>query len=175
MKYHIIVLSFFMSISIVNAQEINKVDFNEKVQSLDSTIKTLYSIISGSEDKERNWELFKFLFKDDAEITLSINKSTENKTKYYLKVDEFINTYGKWLKENGLYAKETERAISTFRHMNSVSSTYQYNYYSGGSYQDMNRINLLKDNNRWYISNLKWNQKVSDLVAIKEFLPNKQN
>ena len=146
----------------INAQTTNEVNFNEKVQSLDSTIKTLYNIISGPENKERNWEQFKYLFSEDAEIILTITKSSGNKTKYYLKVDEYINTYEKWLNENGIYTKEIQRMISTFKHLNSVSSAYEYNYSDIGSYQGLNHVNLLKENNRWNISNLKWNQEIND-------------
>ena len=175
MKFKFVLL-FFIAINIASAQDINDINFDKKVQSLDTTVKTLYSIISGPENKERNWELFKFLFKEDAEITLTITESSsDNKKKYYLKIDEYINTYGKWLKENAIYTKETQRSISTFRHMNSVSSTYQYNYSNGINYQGLNYINLLKENNRWYISNLKWNQEVSDSNLLKEFLPKNQN
>lgn len=164
-----------VSTTVLFAQDLTKVSYDDKVQSLDSTIKTLYSIISGPKGKERNWELFKFLFKDDAEITISFGKSPGNNIKYYLKVDDYINTYGKWLKENGYYAKETNRTISTFRHMNHVSSAYQNNLTNKGTYQGLNSINLLKENNRWIISNLKWNHEVDDYEALKEYLPNSQN
>ncbi len=69
----ILILTFFIcSISFVNAQDDIKENYSEKVQSLDSTVKALYSIISGGKDLERNWELFKFLFKEDAEIILTL-------------------------------------------------------------------------------------------------------
>jgi len=78
MKFKFVLL-FFIAFNISSAQDINEVNFDEKVQSLDTTVKTLYSIISGPENKERNWELFKFLFKEDAEITLTITESSDNK------------------------------------------------------------------------------------------------
>ncbi len=44
-----------------------------------------------------------------------------------------------------------------------------------GTYQGLNSINLLKEDNRWIISNLKWNQEIDDYEALKEYLPNSQN
>ncbi len=169
MKYKLVLLSFIV-FKIVNAQDVKEISFNEKVKSLDNTIKTLYSIISGPENKDRNWELFKFLFKEDAEIKLTITGSSDNKIRYYLKVDDYINTYGKWLKQNGYYVKEAERIISTFQHMNSVSSTYEYSYSNGDRHRSLNYINLLKENNRWYISNLKWNQELGNPAQLQEYL-----
>lgn len=175
MKYILCLAIFLVSTTVLLAQDLSNASYDNKVQSLDSTIKTLYSIISGPKDKERNWQLFKFLFKDDAEITIFFGKSPGNGTKYYLKVDDYINTYGKWLEQNGYYAKETDRTISTFRHLNHVSSTYQNNLTNRGTYQGLNSINLVKEDNRWFISNLKWNQEVDDHEVLKEYLPNSQN
>ncbi len=97
MKKKIILLIFLASISLNYAQNNSEENFAEKVQSIDSSIKTLYSIISGEKDLDRNWDLFKYLFKDDAEITLNIKNAEDQKIKYYLTVDEYINSYGKWL------------------------------------------------------------------------------
>ena len=172
MKKLLILTFLICSISFVNTQDNNQENYSEKVQSLDSTVKALYSIISGGKNLEKNWELFKFLFKEDAEIILTLKNKEVGDTKYYLTVDEYINSYGKWLVKNGFYAKETERAISTFRHMNHVSSTYEYNNSTNDQkLKAVNSINLLKENNRWYISNIKWNQDIDDLKSLKEYFP----
>ena len=176
MKKKIILLIFLASFSINYAQNSAEQNFAEKVGSIDSTVKTLYSIISGEKDLDRNWGLFKYLFKDDAEITLNIKNAEDQKIKYYLTVDEYINSYGKWLISNGFFTKEVDRTISTFQHLNHVSSTYEYNNFdNNGNFTGVNSINLLKENNRWYISNLKWNQEFNDLNIIKEYLPISKN
>ena len=172
MKIKIILLIFVISISPINSQNKTEQNFAENVHSIDSTIETLYSIMSGEKDLERNWDLFKYLFKDNAEITLNIKNTENQKNKYYLTVDEFINSYGKWLVNNGFFAQESHRTISTFQHLNHVSSTYEYNNFdNNASFKGVNSINLVQENNRWYISNLKWNQEVNDLKIIKEYLP----
>lgn len=159
------------SISYGNAQEKNQENFIQNVQSLNSTVKTLYSIISGEKDVDRNWKLFKFLFKEDAEIILTIKNKNTGDRKYYLSIDDYIKSYGKWLFENGFYAKETERVISTFRHMNNLTSTYAYHYTdNNGIFKGVNSINLINENNRWYISNIKWNQETDELSRLNEYL-----
>lgn len=172
----IILFTIFLSINSINAQSKLDQDFNTKVNSLDQTVKTFYSIISGEKNEERNWDLFKFLFKEGAEITLNISSTKDQKKKYYLTIDEFISSYGKWLISNGFFASETNRSISTFQHLNYVSSTYEYNNYdNNGNFTSTNSINLVKENNRWYISNLKWNQKFNDYKIINEYLPVSEN
>ena len=176
MKKILTLLLLISGISLGNAQNSTPENFNEKVQSIDSTIKTLYSIISDGNGQERNWDLFKFLFKDDSEIILNLKDNQGQSIKFYLTVEQYINSYGKWLFKNGLYAKETARTTSSFRHMHSVSSTYEQILPNGkkGSSQ-VNYINLLNENNRWYISNLKWNQEVDDLKSITEYMPDSKD
>ncbi|MBT8395199.1 MAG: hypothetical protein HKO81_04030 [Flavobacteriaceae bacterium] len=172
MKNKIILILFLASISLLAAQNKPNQNYPSKVGSIDSTIKTLYSVISGDKDLERNWDLFKYLFKEDAEIILNIKNPDNLKHKNYLSIEEFIRSYGKWLETNGFFAKEMDRTISTYQHLNHVSSTYEYyNFDDNGSFTGVNSINLLKENNRWYISNLKWNQEVNDFKIIKEYLP----
>ncbi len=56
--------------------------------------------------------------------------------------------------------------------MNNVSSTYEYtNSTNDQKLKAVNSINLLNENNRWYISNIKWNQDFDDLISIKAYLP----
>ena len=43
-------------------------DYLEKVKTLDSTLKSLYAVISGEKGEARNWELMKYLFHPDAKL-----------------------------------------------------------------------------------------------------------
>ncbi len=66
-----------------------------KVQSLDSTISTLYSVISGEKGQERDWDLFKYLFHSDAKLIPS-GKNTEGIYRVrYLTPEDYINKSGK--------------------------------------------------------------------------------
>ncbi len=51
-----------------------------KVQSLDSTISTLYSVISGEKGQERDWDLFKYLFHSDAKLIPSGKMNLQQKS-----------------------------------------------------------------------------------------------
>ena len=158
----------------ITAQESIEINYSQKVQSLDSTIKTLYTIISGEKDKERDWELFKYLFKPNAEITLDVKNNEGNYEKYYLTVDEYINSSGKWLKKYSVFVTETNRVISTFRHMNHVKSSYESvsnRLTKNDLYSGVNNINLTNENNRWYISNLRCKQELEGKSIPKEYLP----
>ena len=64
MKKLLIVL--FLSTLGLSAQDTK--DYSEQVATLDSTIETLYAVISGDKGVERNWDLFRYLFYKDAKL-----------------------------------------------------------------------------------------------------------
>ena len=63
-KATILILVFLISSSLI-AQDNSYAD---QVKSLDSTIETLYAVISGEKGEKRDWKLFEFLFADQARL-----------------------------------------------------------------------------------------------------------
>ena len=103
-----IIIIVFVSLNL-NAQEkttekdsVKKSSIDSsKVKTLDSTIKTLYAVISGEKGIERNWDLFKFLFKSDAKLIPS-GKDNDGVYKVrYMSPEDYIKSSGDWLFENG--------------------------------------------------------------------------
>ena len=67
MKYFkIIAVLLFLVANQITAQE--KKDYSSKVTTIDSTVATLYSVISGDKEEARDWDLFKHLFRKDAKL-----------------------------------------------------------------------------------------------------------
>ena len=133
--------------------------YAEKVTSIDRTIKTLYSVISGEKGEERNWELFKYLFHEDAKLIPSGTNRQGVVGVRYMTKDQYIQTSGKWLLENGFFEKEIGRKTDQFGNMAQVFSTYE----SFKTKEDkepfmrgINSIQLLNDGKRWWIINIFW-------------------
>ena len=63
----------------------------EKVQSLDSTLETLYGVISGEKGEERNWELFLYLFKPEAKLIPSGKNKNSDKILNHLQQKQVKN------------------------------------------------------------------------------------
>lgn len=81
----------------------------DKVKTLDNTIETFYTVISGSKGEKRNWELFAYLFTEDAKLIPS-GKNRQGVNGYrYMSRDDHISSSGKWLEENGFFEKELHR------------------------------------------------------------------
>jgi hypothetical protein len=144
-----------------------------KVKTLDSTIKTLYKVISGEKGAERNWEQFKYLFKPGAKLIPS-GKDNEGVYKVrYMSPDDYIKSSNDWLVENGFFEKEIHRTVDTFGNITQVFSTYE----SFKSETDdkpfmrgINSIQLLNDGKRWWIINIYWTQETNENSIPKKYV-----
>ena len=148
--------------------------YEEKVETLDSTIKTLYSVISGEKAEPRDWELFKYLFKEDAKL-IPTRKSKEGDIGVvYWSPQKYIETAGKWLLENGFFEKEIHRETQTFGNITQIFSTYE-SYRSATDTEPfargINSIQLLNDGNRWWVINIFWMAEDEDYPIPDKFLP----
>lgn len=156
----------------LNAQEPK--DYSKNVATLDSTIETLYSVISGDKGFKRDWDLFKHLFHKDAKL-IPIGRSEDGKTvARYMTADDYIKTSGDWLMQNGFHELEINRIVETFGPMTHVYSTYE-------SYQNktdekpfmrgINSIQLMHDGLRWWIINIYWMQESEEHAIPEKYLP----
>ena len=139
--------------------------FIKKVKTLDSTIKTLYSVISGEKGVERNWELFKYLFKPDAKLIPSVKNGKGIYQLQYMSPDDYIKSSGNWLIENGFFEKEISRTVDSFGNMAQVFSAYEaFNSEADNEVllRGINSIQLLNDGERWWIVNIYWAQETNE-------------
>lgn len=150
-----------------------KNDYAKKVQSIDSTIETLYSVISGDKGVARNWELFKYLFHKDAKLIPSGTNPQGKTLARFLSPEQYINTSGKWLYENGFHEKEIGRTTERYGNIVHVFSTYE----SFRTLKDkepfmrgINSIQLLYDGDRWWILNVFWMAETPKNKIPKKYL-----
>lgn len=162
------VLLIFISVN-TSAQSNN---YAAKVKTLDSTIKTLYGVISGEKGEVRDWELFKFLFKPQAKLIPTGTNKQGIHVARYMTPQEYINTSGKWLVENGFFEKEVARSVHKFGNIAQVFTTYEAFKSESDTKPFMTGINsvqMLYDNNRWWIVNIYWQQASKRNPIPEEF------
>lgn len=163
----------FVSSIGLNAQEETK-DYAKHVATLDSTIETLYAVISGDAGVDRNWDLFKHLFYKDAKLIPTGKTKEGNHVARYMTPDDYINSSGKWLFENGFHEVEINRESHTFGNITQVFSTYE-SFKSKSDTQPfmrgINSIQLLNDGKRWWIINIYWMQESKENPIPEDYLP----
>ncbi len=144
------------------------------VQTLDSTIETLYGVISGEAGEKRDWELFKFLFTDDAQLIPSYKDENGKVTYLAMSPEGYIERSGSWLEENGFFEKEINRVVESFGQVTHIFSTYE-SYRSEKDEKPfargINSIQLMKSEDRWWIVNIYWTAESEDNPIPEKYLP----
>jgi len=169
----LIILMFFFVLSNVKAQDKNNT-YLEKVKTVDSIIETLYAVISGEIGEERDWDLMRFLFKPDAKLIPSGKNKEGVYQVRYMSPDDYVESSGKWLIENGFFEKEIHRTVHAFGNITQVFSTYE-SFHSEKDIspfmRGINSIQLLNDGTRWWIINIYWAQETEENPIPSEYLP----
>lgn len=133
--------------------------YGDKVATLDTTIHTLYSVISGDMGVERDWDLFRYLFKPGAHLIPSGKRPDGTVGLQVLTPDEYIERSGAFLVANGFHEQEIGRKTEQYGVITHIFSTYD----SRRTLADIepfargiNSIQLLNDGKRWWIINVFW-------------------
>ena len=114
-------LLLFLNFNLFSQEDLTTL--NKKT--IDETINTLYSVISGDKGVERDWDLFKSLFHPDAKLITSGPSQDGDFQAVYLSPDDYINRSGKWLYENGFHEREIHRVNDMFGNIAHIFSTYE--------------------------------------------------
>ena len=173
MRAYVILIFMILSNGMILAQD-QKQDYMAMVQTLDQTIETLYSVISGENGEARNWELFNFLFKPNAKLIPTGMSQQGVYGLRYMSPEDYIETSGKWLVDNGFFEKEINRKVDSFGNISQVFSTYE-SYRSETDdipfMRGINSIQLINDGKRWWIVNIYWAQETPDNPIPPDYLP----
>lgn len=149
-------------------------DYSEQVSSLDNIIETLYSVISGDKGVERDWDLFRHLFYEDARL-VPLGKNKEGKVKArYLSAEDYIQSSGEYLVNNGFIEEEIHRVTDGFGKITQVFSSYQAFKSSKDTkpfVRGINSIQLMNDGTRWWILNISWDSESEEQKIPARYLP----
>lgn len=156
MKTLLTLIAFLFTVSGAVAQEDK---YASHVQSLDTTLETLYAVISGEKGEKRDWELFKYLFAEDARLIPS-GKNQEGVYGFSTMTPAgYVERAGAYLEENGFFEKEISRKVDRYGNIVQAFSTYE-SYHSESDAEPfargINSIQLWYDGNRWWIMTVYW-------------------
>ena len=168
MKFLCLFSFLFLAISI-QAQSYDGI-YRQKVKSLETTIETLYDVISGDAGVRRDWDLFRYLFAEDAQLIPYRTNENGRLIPDYWSVEDYVKNAGPYLEKNGFFEKEISRRIETFGGLTHIFSTYESFRKSSDTQpfaRGINSIQLLNDGSRWWIINIAW-QSESDALPIPE-------
>ena len=174
MKNSLFSLVLFMILSSSISAQTSSDEPSRSVITMNNILFTLYDVISGEKGEARDWEMMRYLFHPDAKLIPTGKNKDGLYQARYMTVDDYINSSGKWLEENGFFEKEINRVTQTFGNITQVFSTYE----SYRTEEDVkpfmrgiNSIQLMNDGKRWWIMNIYWTQETPDNPIPEEYLP----
>lgn len=133
------------------------------VVSIDAIIKATYDVISGPAGN-RNWDRFNSLFLPEAKMGASVKRQNGEIVFRSFTPAEYQRNNAPYFAQNGFYEEELGREVSQFGNMAHVRSAYQFRFAPGGKVEErgVNYFTLVKSADRWWISELVWQEESSD-------------
>ncbi|GAA4303308.1 hypothetical protein [Aestuariibaculum suncheonense] len=181
----LLLLAFFSALSVSSfaqdetpKEENQAPDYTQNVQTIDNIVRTLYDVISGDKDEERNWNLFKFLFYKDAKLIASGKNQMREAMVNYMSPGDYIKNSGKWMVENGFHEREIHRTSNTFGNMSQVFSTFEAFKSKDDEepfMRGINSIQLYNDGKRWWILNIYWANETRRSPIPRSYLPKQKS
>lgn len=174
MKIFQIPFFIFLFMSVAVFGQTSKDKYYSKVVEKDSIISTLYKVISGDKTQPRNWELFRYLFNEDARLISTRKTSDDKQDAYFMSVNQYIENATAFFKQHNFYEKELYRITERFGPLVHIFSTYEtLNKLDAKTptARGINSIQLLYDGQRWWIINIYWNSETRDNKIPEHYLP----
>jgi len=133
------------------------------VASVDSLIKATYDVISGPAGP-RNWDRFYSLFLPEAKMGASVQRPAGSPVFRSFSPAEYQKNNAPYFLQSGFYEEELGRETKAFGNLVHVQSAYQYRLAPGGKIEQrgINYFTLIKADDRWWISELVWQDETSD-------------
>ncbi|MEM1323752.1 MAG: alpha/beta hydrolase [Bacteroidota bacterium] len=129
---------------------------------IDPLIDTLYAVISGPAG-ERDWLLFQSLFYPHARLGYTWIEEGEEKFRSF-DPEFYVVFHRPIFQENAFYEQEIDRKINQYGGVAQVFTSYQFGFKPGEIVQrGINSIQLIRENNRWYITQLFWQAESKEL------------
>lgn len=121
---------------------------------LDAAVKKLYSVISGPPEVKRDWDAFRAIFVDGAQMR-SVGKTSVA----LLTPEVYVAKSGPVIEKNGFFEQELSRKSWVYGNIAQVWSTYESRLKSMEEKpfdRGINTITLVKSDGKWKIASITW-------------------
>jgi hypothetical protein len=143
------------------------------VASVDAILGAFYETTGGEAGQPRDWDRFRSLFLPDARLIPARARADGGCSALFLPVGDYIEQNRKYFEKIGFFDREAARRVEKFGNIAHVWSTYESRRtkdapqpYSRG----INSLQLLKDNDRWWIVNVYWDFERPDSPIPEKYL-----
>lgn len=147
----------------------------QAVESPGDLVATLYDVISGPADAERDWNRFRSLFLPGARLTIARWQTPDGVTEELRSADVegFIRVAGASYRQDGFWEREIWSRTERFGNVAHVFSTYESRVGSEDAdpvQRGINSFQLLREGGRWWVASIAWDVEVPGNPLPTEYL-----
>lgn len=143
------------------------------IESIDAIVTAAYKILSGAKGKKRDWDRFRTLYHPQARMIPTGKRANGEEGTRVMNIEEYIENAAPFLEKEGFFEIEIAKRTERFGNIAHVLSTYESRHkerdekpFSRG----INSIQLLFEDNRWWIMNVFWDSETDEKMIPKKYL-----
>jgi hypothetical protein len=169
---HLIAAGFLLFTLNLNAQAAPEIKADTAdVNSINGIVTALYNVITGPAGP-RDWARFRSLFKPSAQLNAKVFGIQGKPIFVQGNVEDYIANVDEYFVLNGFFEKEIGREVHQYYDIAHVFSAYDAKLATnqGTYHRGINALQLVFDNNRWWIVNMLYNTESTRVPLPDEFL-----
>ncbi len=171
MKHFLLSVLLFCTTQTFSQDHVDTTSTPDDVSTIDNIINAYYEITSGPSG-QRDWKRYRHLFQPEAQINARVF-GVSGKLQYVTgTLNEYIAQVDEYFTLNGFFEMEIGRKVHEYRDVAQVFSAYdtklatnQMSYHRG-----IKSIQLVHDQDRWWIVNILYNNESSRNPIPDEYL-----
>tara|TARA_A100000171_G_scaffold50666_1_gene62697 strand:+ start:39 stop:539 length:501 start_codon:yes stop_codon:yes gene_type:complete len=134
-------------------------------------VEALYEVISGPVGEPRDWERFRTMFLDGAQMTVLAPMPEGEERVVTLTVEEYVSRNAERLSEMGFTEAETRRQTHVYGGLATILSAYEATRSDTGETfaTGVNTIVLAREEGVWKVASLAWRSETEDWPVERAF------
>ncbi|WP_312557931.1 hypothetical protein [Empedobacter brevis] len=142
--------------------------FENDAKTIEALMKASYEVVSGEKGAKRQWERDHYLHHPKAVYSYFDRKKQKQVT---MTLQEFHKETDEMVFNTAFYENEINREVRVFGNVAHVWSTYETRLEKGGKVErrGINSIQLIFENNRWYIISWTFSGETDQNIIPKTF------
>lgn len=148
----------------------------EDTATVASTVQALYAVISGPKGQARDWPRMQNLFHADARLVPVVKGKDKFSRAVPMTVADYVQRSGPLLEQNGFFEQEIAQRSEAFGDFAHVWSTYESRQQLDDKepfMRGINSIQLVRQQGRWWVLQVLWEQEHDAGPIPVEYLPAK--
>lgn len=174
---------FFLFVSVLFAancfSQNQNADSTKDLSTINGIIHSLYDVISGPVGEERDWNLFRSLFAENARMYIAAPGKDGGSELRCITPEQYAERNKTRLSDIGFNEDELYRITNTYGAGTQIFSTYESHFSNKDGEQEItqgiNNIQLYFDGERYFIVSIFWDANAKNIEVPERYLPKNKN